>query len=149
MMMEMDTLYYPPVEFNDAMPMMNWLSTGIDVMWLMHEPAPGVSPRDLGPAVGWRFKQGDIVKIRIFNSHKSWHPMSHPLHLHGQRFAVIEQDGVQATNLVWRDTLLIPVGTTVDLLVDMSNPGTWMFNCQIPEHVGSGMSMNFTVDPAN
>ena len=148
MMMEMDTLFYPPVEFNDAMPMMNWLSTGIDVMWLMHEPAPGVSPRDLGPAVGWQFKQGDIVKIRVFNTHDSWHPMSHPLHLHGQRFAVIEQDGVQSRNLLWRDTILVPVGSTLDLLVEMSNPGTWMFNCQIPEHVGSGMSMNFTVNPA-
>ena len=148
MMMEMDTLFYPPVEFNDAMPMMNWLATGIDVTWIMHEPAPDVSPRDLGPAVGWRFTQGDVVKIRVYNTHDSWHPMSHPLHLHGQRFAVIEQDGVRATNLVWRDTVLIPVGSTLDLLVEMSNPGNWMFNCQIPEHVGSGMSMNFTVDPA-
>ena len=148
MMMEMDTLFYPPVEFNDAMPMMNWLSTGVDVTWLMHEPNPDVSPRDRGPAVGWRFAQGDIVKIRIFNTHDSWHPMSHPLHLHGQRFAVIEQDGIPTSNLVWRDTVLVPVGTTMDLLVEMSNPGTWMFNCQIPEHVGSGMSMNFAVVPA-
>ena len=148
MMMELDTLFYPPVEFNDAMPMMNWLSTGVDVTWLMHEPNPDASPRDLGPAVGWRFTQGDIVKIRIFNTHDSWHPMSHPLHLHGQRFAVIEQDGVPTSNLVWRDTVLVPVGTTMDLLVEMSNPGTWMFNCQIPEHVGSGMSMNFAVVPA-
>ncbi len=148
LMMEIDTLFYPPVEFNDAMPMMNWLSTGINVTWLMHEPDPDASPRDLGPAFGWRFKEGDIVKIRIYNTHESWHPMSHPLHLHGQRFAVIEQDGVQTPNLVWRDTVLIPVGTTMDLLVEMSNPGTWMFNCQIPEHVGSGMSMNFTVEPA-
>lgn len=147
MMMEMDTLFYPPVEFNDAMPMMNWLSTGMDVTWLMHEPDPGASPRDLGPAYGWRFKEGDIVKIRIYNTHESWHPMSHPLHLHGQRFAVIEQDGVETENLVWRDTILIPVGSTIDLMVEMSNPGTWMFNCQIPEHMGSGMSMNFTVDP--
>lgn len=147
-MMEIDTLYYPPVEFNDPMPMMNWLSTGMDVQWLLHEPDPDANPRDLGPARGWRFNQGDLVKIRLFNTAESWHPMSHPLHLHGQRFVVIEQDGVRSQNLVWRDTVLVPVGSTVDLLVEMSNPGTWMLNCQIPEHVGSGMAMTFTVRPS-
>jgi suppressor of ftsI len=76
------------------------------------------------------------------------HPMSHPLHMHGQRFLVIVRDGVRTTNLVWKDTTVIPVGSTVDLLVDMSNPGNWMLNCQIPEHMGSGMAMTFTVDPA-
>lgn len=144
-MLEIDTLYYPPVEFNDAMPMMNWLSTGMNVLWLMHEPAPDVDPRDLGPAIGWRFRQGDLVKIRLFNDPGSWHPMSHPLHLHGQRFVVLEQDGVPSSNLVWRDTVFVPVGSTVDLMVEMSNPGSWMFNCQIPEHLGAGMSMSFSV----
>jgi uncharacterized cupredoxin-like copper-binding protein len=33
-------------------------------------------------------------------------------------------------------------------LVEMSNPGDWMLNCQIPEHVGSGMSISMKVDPA-
>ena len=146
-MMEIDTLYYPPVEFNDPMPMMNWLSTGMDVQWLLHEPDADADPRDLGPARGWRFNQGDLVKIRLFNTVDSWHPMSHPLHLHGQRFVVLEQDGVRSANLVWRDTVLVPVGSTVDLLVEMSNPGTWMLNCQIPEHVGSGMAMTFSVRP--
>ena len=61
---------------------------------------------------------------------------------------VIERDGVRTSNLVWKDTAVIPVGSTVDLLVDMSNRGNWMFNCQIPEHMGSGMSITFRVDPA-
>jgi FtsP/CotA-like multicopper oxidase with cupredoxin domain len=147
-MLEIDTLYYPPVEFNDAMPMMNWLSTGVNVLWLLHEPSPGVDPRDLGPATGWRFRQGDLVKIRLFNDPDSWHPMSHPLHLHGQRFVVVERDGVPSTNLVWSDTVFVPVGSTVDLMVEMSNPGRWMFNCQIPEHLGAGMSMSFLVLPS-
>ena len=146
-MLEIDTLYYPPIEFNDAMPMMNWLSTGMNVLWLLHEPSPNVDPRDLGPAIGWRFRQGDLVKIRLFNDPDSWHPMSHPLHLHGQRFVVLEQDGVPSSNLVWRDTVFVPVGSTVDLMVEMSNPGNWMFNCQIPEHLGAGMSMSFSVQP--
>lgn len=147
-MLEADTLYYPPVEFNDPMPMMNWLSTGVGLTWVIHEPDPEAEPGDLGPAFGWRFKQGDMVKIRVFNSPDSRHPMSHPMHIHGQRFVVLAQDGVPMDNFVWRDTVLVPVASTIDLLVEMSNPGNWMFNCQIPEHLGSGMSMSFTVEPS-
>lgn len=147
LMMETDTLYAAPIEFTDPMPMMNWLSTGLDVLWLLHEPtAAGEEP---SPARGWRFRQGEMAKIRLFNDPDSRHPMSHPMHLHGQRFVVVAQDGVEQTNLVWRDTVLVPVGSTVDLVVEMSNPGTWMLNCQITEHVGAGMSMSFAVDPGD
>ena len=147
LMMEADTLYSAPIEWTDPMPMMNWLSTGIDVLWILHEPTRGGDAAEVTPARGWRFAEGEVVKIRLFNDPRSLHPMSHPMHMHGQRFVVLEQDGVRLSNLVWRDTVLVPVGSTVDLLVDMSNPGTWMLNCQISEHVGSGMSMSFTVSP--
>ena len=49
--------------------------------------------------------------------------MQHPIHLHGQRMLVIARDGVPTRNRVWKDTALIPVGSTVDLLIDASNPG--------------------------
>ena len=156
--------YSPPMEWNDAMPVMNWLTTGLEVRWVLHEPTPSaeedaeaaeeveeeIDPEEeeIGPAVGWRFTEGEVAKIRVVNPGNGVHPMNHPLHLHGQRFLVIERDGVRTSNLVWKDTAVIPVGSTVDLLVDMSNPGNWMFNCQIPEHMGSGMSITFRVDPA-
>ncbi|MFV1987343.1 MAG: multicopper oxidase family protein [Gemmatimonadota bacterium] len=143
--MAMDTLYYRPVEWNDAMPMMNWLSTGNEVLWILHEPLS--EGAEIRPAVGWRFRQGDIVKLRFSNTSRSLHPMHHPMHLHGQRFLVVERDGVRATNLAWKDTVLLPVGSTVDVLVDMANPGRWLLNCQIPEHLGTGMSIAFTVTP--
>ncbi|MFQ5678016.1 MAG: multicopper oxidase family protein [Gemmatimonadota bacterium] len=146
--MAMDTLYYPPIEWNDAMPMMNWLSTGREVRWIVHEPVAGGGTAELRPAVGWRFRQHDIVKLRIRNPARGFHPMQHPIHLHGQRFLVLERDGVRQSNFVWRDTVLLPVGATVDLLVEMSNPGRWMLNCQIPEHLGSGMAITFTVLPS-
>src|SRR5205085_2761690 len=38
-----------------------------------------------------------------------------------------------------------PVGSTVDLLVDLSNPGRWMLHCHIAEHLSAGMMMGFTV----
>ena len=148
-LMSTDTLYSPPVEWNETMPMMNWLTTGMGVTWVLRDAADARANREIGPAVGWRFAEGDVVKIRLYNDPKTPHPMNHPMHLHGQRFLLLEHDGVRPTNFVWRDTILVPVGSTIDLLVEMSNPGFWMLNCQIPEHMGSGMAITFRVDPSS
>lgn len=143
MMMSIDTLYVPPIEFNDAMPMMNWLSTGNQVFWVMRDKETGKENME----IYWDFDQGDVVKIRIHNNPRSFHPMNHPIHMHGQRFLVLDIDGVRNTNLVWKDTVIIPVASTVDLLVDMSNPGEWVMHCHIAEHLHSGMMLSFGVWP--
>jgi len=143
MAMEVDTLYVPPMEWNDAMPMMNWLSTGSQVTWIMREPATAKENMD----IQWDFALGDVVKVRIFNDPKSFHPMNHPIHVHGQRFLVLEMDGVRNKNLVWKDTAVLPVGSTMDILVEMSNPGQWMVHCHIAEHLSAGMMLGFTVHP--
>jgi FtsP/CotA-like multicopper oxidase with cupredoxin domain len=139
--MEIDTLYVPPMEWNDAMPMMNWLSTGHQVEWLIRDLDTGKESMD----IDWSFAVGDVVKIRVFNNPKSFHPMNHPFHIHGQRFLVTSMDGVPNPNLVWKDTAIIPVGSTVDFLVDMSNPGEWMAHCHIAEHLHAGMMLGFSV----
>ena len=90
-------------------------------------------------------KVGDKVKIRIFNDPKSMHPMQHPIHLHGQRFLILSVDGKPVENQVWKDTTLVPAGATIDILVDMTNPGEWMFHCHISEHLESGMMTKFIV----
>ncbi len=140
-MMEVDTLYVPPIEWNDAMPMMNWLSTGEQVEWLLREKSTGRESMD----IEWTFEKDDVVKVRIFNTPDSFHPMNHPIHFHGQRFLVTHIDGVENPNLVWKDTTIIPVGSTVDLLVHMSNPGKWMAHCHIAEHLHAGMMLGFEV----
>ncbi len=133
--MNVDTAYFAPVEWMDVMPDMNWLSTSKQVHWILHDNASGRENMD----IDWRVKAGSIVKLRIFNDPKSFHPMQHPIHLHGQRMLVVSRDGVRTRNLVWKDTALIPVGSTVDLLIDASNPGAWMLHCHIAEHLGAGM----------
>ena len=133
--MNVDTAYFAPVEWNDGMPDMNWLSTSKQVRWILRDNATG----DENMAIDWRVKVGSIVKLRIFNDPKSFHPMQHPIHLHGQRMLVVSRDGVRTSNMVWKDTALIPVGSTVDLLIDASNPGAWMLHCHIAEHLGSDM----------
>jgi FtsP/CotA-like multicopper oxidase with cupredoxin domain len=73
--------------------------------------------------------------------------MQHPLHIHGQRFLVLEQDGVPNPNLVWKDTVLLAAGSTTDILLEPSNPGRWMVHCHIAEHLESGMKFVFEVQP--
>jgi suppressor of ftsI len=142
--MSIDTAYYAPVEWNDAMPEMNWLSDSAQVRWIIRDSASGKENMD----IDWHVPVGSVVKLRIFNDPKSFHPMQHPIHLHGQRMLVIARDGVPNPDLVWKDTALIPVGQTVDLLIDASNPGAWMLHCHIAEHLGTGMMAVMHVDPA-
>ena len=98
-------------------------------------------------AIDWRFTVGDRVKIRLVNEMDSDHPMHHPFHLHGAgRFLVLARDGAPEPNLVWKDTVLVRTGQTVDILFDVTNPGLWMAHCHIAEHMQSGMMFSFTVD---
>ncbi|MBW3535392.1 MAG: multicopper oxidase family protein [Gemmatimonadetes bacterium] len=140
--MQADTLYVPPMEWNDAMPMMNWLSSSEDVRWILREDATGRENDE----IEWDFRTGDVVKIRVFNDPRSFHPMNHPIHVHGQRFLVVDRDGVPQENLAWKDTAILPVGSTMDLLVEMSNPGEWMLHCHISEHLHAGMHFHFGVE---
>ena len=134
-------LYSPPMEWNDAMPMMNWLSSAEQVHWTLLDTDTDRQNMD----INWQFQVGDVVKIQLFNDPNTIHPMNHPVHIHGQRFLVLTIDGIQNDNLVWKDTAVVPVGSTVEYLVDMSNPGDWMMHCHIAEHLEAGMMLGFSV----
>ena len=54
--------------------------------------------------------------------------------------------GVAEPNLVWKDTVLVRAGETVDILLDVTNPGIWMAHCHIAEHHEGGMMFSFQVD---
>jgi FtsP/CotA-like multicopper oxidase with cupredoxin domain len=54
---------------------------------------------------------------------------------------------VAAENLVWKDTVLVRTGQTVDILLEVTNPGVWMAHCHIAEHHESGMMLSFRVEP--
>ena len=142
-LMRPDRVYFPPVEWEGTMPMMNWASTSDQVEWILRDPESGRENMD----IDWRFSVGDTVKIRVVNDRDAFHGMQHPLHIHGQRFVVLSQDGRPNDNLVWKDTVLLPAGSTTDLVLEVSNPGQWMVHCHIAEHLESGMRMVFGVDP--
>jgi len=140
--MQLDSIYFPPVEWSGTMPMMNWASTGRQVRWILRDPATGRENMD----IGWRLRRGEAVRIRLANRRESAHAMQHPIHLHGQRFLVLAVNGVANDNLVWKDTVLVPAGAAVDILLDPSNPGRWMGHCHIAEHLSAGMMMGLTVE---
>lgn len=129
------------IEWEDEMGMMNSASTSENTTWKIIDEQTGKSNMD----IDWSFKKGDLVKIKIFNDQSSIHPMQHPIHFHGQRFLILTRDGKTNDNFQWKDTALIQTGETVELLVEMSNPGKWMAHCHIAEHLHSGMMMEFNV----
>lgn len=129
------------IEWEDAMPMMNAVATKVNTQWKLIDEASGKSNMD----IKYAFKKGDKVKIRIINDKDSDHPMQHPIHFHGQRFLVLSVDGKAVEDSVWKDTVLVPKDSTVDILLDVTNPGDWMIHCHIAEHLTNGMMGMFTV----
>lgn len=129
------------IEWEDTMAMMNQMSTTDNVKWKIVDQATGNANSD----INWTFKKGSLVKIEIYNDPNSVHPMQHPIHFHGNRFVVLSVNGVKNTNLVWKDTVLVQKGDTVDILLDASNVGTWMAHCHIAEHLSDGMAFSYTV----
>jgi FtsP/CotA-like multicopper oxidase with cupredoxin domain len=130
------------IEWEDDMVEVNRLTTTATMHWRFLDRTTGAD----SPAIDWRFAVGDRVKIRLVNEMDSDHPMHHPFHLHGAgRFLVLARDGVAEPNLVWKDTVLVRTGQTVDILFDVSNPGLWMAHCHIAEHMQSGMMFSFNV----
>ena len=141
-LLQLDSIYFAPVEWSGTMPMMNWASTGRQVRWVLRDPATGRENMD----IDWRFQRGTPVKLRLVNERLSFHGMQHPIHVHGQRFLVLAVNGVASDDLVWKDTVLVPAGSVVDILLDPSNPGRWMLHCHIAEHLSAGMMLAFTVE---
>jgi FtsP/CotA-like multicopper oxidase with cupredoxin domain len=130
------------LEWEDLMPDINRASDPGNMIWQLVDRETGA----VNGAIDWAFTVGDRVKIRLVNQMDQDHPMHHPFHIHGAgRFLVLSRDGAPETNLVWKDTVLLPAGATVDILLDVSNPGLWMAHCHIAEHTESGMMFSFNV----
>jgi FtsP/CotA-like multicopper oxidase with cupredoxin domain len=130
------------IEWEDDMVAVNRLTTPANMRWMLVDRDSGAA----NAAIDWKFTVGDRVKIRLVNEMDSDHPMHHPFHLHGAgRFLVLARDGTAEPNLVWKDTVLVRTGQTVDILFDVTEPGLWMAHCHIAEHMQSGMMFSFTV----
>src|SRR3989344_3883397 len=130
-----------PIEWEEKNMAMNTMSNSEMMKWVIEDEDIDKENMD----IDWKFKVGDKVKIKIENDRNSMHPMQHPIHFHGQQFLVLSTNGKPNDNLVWKDTVLIPNGDTIEILVDMTNPGEWMAHCHIAEHLEASMMFGFKV----
>ena len=133
------------IEWEDDMVEVNRMTTPANMRWKLVDRETGAE----NAQIDWTFRVGDQVKLRLVNETDSDHPMPHPFHVHGAgRFLILARDDVVEPNLVWKDTVLVRTGETVDILLDVTNPGRWMAHCHIAEHHESGMMFSFNVEPA-
>jgi FtsP/CotA-like multicopper oxidase with cupredoxin domain len=131
------------IEWEDDMVEVNRMTTPANMRWKLVDRETGAE----NAQIDWTFHVGDRVKLRLVNEMDSDHPMPHPFHVHGAgRFLILARDGVVEPNLVWKDTVLVRTGETVDILLDVTNPGRWMAHCHIAEHHESGMMFSFNVE---
>jgi len=99
----------------------------------------------------------------IWEFHNARPAMPHPVHIHGFQYRVLERTGspaqtqqlavtghnLPATELGWKDTVLLWPGETIRLLIDFSHPfqgdQIYMLQCHNLEHEAHGMMVNFRV----
>jgi FtsP/CotA-like multicopper oxidase with cupredoxin domain len=92
-------------------------------------------------------KPGETQVWTIANKTK-W---SHPFHLHGFFFQVLDGKGQQVRPLEWKDTVNVPFEQTVSLVVRYDDRrGSWMFHCHILDHADGGLMgmLDLGVPPA-
>ena len=78
--------------------------------------------------------KGQRVEIAMLNMSM----MTHPMHLHGHRFQLVDIDGRPVNGAV-RDTVAIPPMSTVTIAFDANNAGRWAFHCHHLYHMATGM----------
>jgi FtsP/CotA-like multicopper oxidase with cupredoxin domain len=93
---------------------------GLEVMY----GAATLGERMLGHDEPIRVRQGERVLFRVLNASAS---MAVSLALSGHRFTVVALDGNPVPTMATVETLKLDVGERADVIVEMNNPGVWIF----------------------
>ena len=83
-------------------------------------------------------KVGSYHHWRIVNATRELHPF----HIHQVHFLVYAQNGMRLADPVWLDTADVPVGGSIDLIMDFTDPiirGMSLFHCHLLNHEDKGM----------
>jgi FtsP/CotA-like multicopper oxidase with cupredoxin domain len=81
---------------------------------------------------------GSYQHWRILNKTRELHPM----HIHQVHFLAYAENGVPLEHPVWLDTVNVPTGGSVDVVMDFTNPvikGMSLFHCHLLNHEDKGM----------
>lgn len=85
-----------------------------------------------------RIKIGSYQHWRIVNDTRELHPM----HIHQTHFLAYSENGRLIPDPVWLDTVNVPYGGFVDVIMDFTNPvikGMSVFHCHLLNHEDKGM----------
>jgi suppressor of ftsI len=85
-----------------------------------------------------RVRVGSYQHWRILNKTRELHPM----HIHQVHFLAYAENGMPFERPVWLDTVNVPVGGSVDVIMDFTNPvikGMSLFHCHLLNHEDKGM----------
>jgi multicopper oxidase len=81
-------------------------------------------------------KRGERVRVRLDNMSME----AHPMHLHGQSFAVLGVNGQRLAHPLIKDSVDVEAHMgAVDIEFAAHNPGDWFFHCHKPMHMEGGM----------
>ncbi|HVH89417.1 MAG TPA: multicopper oxidase domain-containing protein [Terriglobales bacterium] len=81
---------------------------------------------------------GSLQHWRVLNLSKE----AHPFHIHQVHFLVYAVGGKPVKDPVWLDTVDVPYGSSVDLVMDFTDPiirGMSLFHCHLLNHEDKGM----------
>lgn len=101
------------------------------LMWMINGQSHPAQPL-------FSFQKGQVVLMRLVNNVG----MEHPFHLHGQFFEILD-----ASQPGFKDTVLVPGNSVVEIAATLDNPGRWMAHCHILEHAELGMMSEIVVTP--
>jgi FtsP/CotA-like multicopper oxidase with cupredoxin domain len=87
-----------------------------------------------------------MARVRI-GSYQHWRIVNatnelHPMHIHQTHFLAYAENGRVLPDPVWLDTVNVPHGGSVDVIMDFTNPvikGMSVFHCHLLNHEDKGM----------
>ena len=131
-----------PLSARDATPVQ--LTVTLPPMNAKGESEFQVNGKPFRKAVPYLARLGETQLWTVKNETK-W---DHPFHLHGFFFMVVDDQGNPKRPLAWKDTVNVPMETTVRFLVTFDErPGNWMFHCHILDHADGGLMGTVQVGP--
>lgn len=88
----------------------------------------------------YRFARNERARLRLINDTM----MTHPMHLHGHFFEIVNGQGAHQP---LKHTVKVLPGGFVDLDLTADAPGDWAFHCHLLYHMHAGMMRVVTVRP--
>jgi FtsP/CotA-like multicopper oxidase with cupredoxin domain len=97
---------------------------------------------------GKKFASDDAPMVRAkVGSFQHWRVVNatgelHPLHIHQVHFLAYAENGQSIAEPVWLDTVNVPTGGSVDVIMDFTDPvirGMSVFHCHLLNHEDKGM----------